>query len=512
MKRTYGEKVDWLILAIAISNVIIHLLVYDNLEYHRDELLYFSLGLHPDFGYATVPPLIGWLASLMKIFFGYSLFAVKLFPSLLGGAIVLLSVRLAKELGGSGYAQVITGIGVIIMPVSLRAFHLFQPVPLDMFFWTLLIYYFVRYINTDENKYLMFFGAVSGLALLNKYLVALLLLSMIIGLIATNNKRIFKKADLYKGAGIGLLIFLPNIFWQLAKGLPVINHMNALSANQLANVNRFDILTDQLLMSFVSSILLVLGFIQLIRSKKYRLFAITSIVVLAVLLMLRGKSYYSIGLFPLLVAAGSVALEKMVKMKLARIAIPGILLLLTLPILPFGIPIYGQKELVDYYKDLENDYGLLLGRTFEDGTVHSLPQDYADQLGWEELTVITKRAYDLIPDKNKGIIYCENYGQAGAIAVIGKKYDLPEPLCFQESFVYWLPEKFNPDIEYFIYINDELGDDIDELFKNVEIIGSVSNEHAREYGTTVYLCSYPNSSFNAFWKNIIENLTDDQMF
>lgn len=188
------------------------------------------------------------------------------------------------------------------------------------------------------------------------------------------------------------------------------------------------------------------------------------------------------------------------------------MVLLTLSILPFGMPVYSQQGLIDFYADLEKDFGILPGRTFEDGTVHSLPQDYADQLGWEELTQITAKAYEQNPDKEKAAIYCENYGQAGAIAIIGKKYNLPEPLCFHESFVYWVPEKFDPDIEHFIYINDELGDDINDFFEKVEIVGSISNEHAREFGTTVYLCSRPKSSFNLMWQEILQNLTDEQLF
>jgi hypothetical protein len=214
----------------------------------------------------------------------------------------------------------------------------------------------------------------------------------------------------------------------------------------------------------------------------------------------------------LLVAAGAVFVEKNITKKLARVLIPIVLIAISVSILPFGIPIYKQDKMVAYYKDLEDDFGLILGRRFEDGSIHSLPQDYADQLGWKELTAITASAYEQIPEKQKAIIYCENYGQAGAISVIGKQYKLPEPLCFHESFVYWIPDEFDPDIEYFIYINDELGDDIKELFQEIKIVGQISNSHAREFGTTVYLCSKPNRSFNEFWKNVVKGLSEEQMY
>jgi hypothetical protein len=143
---------------------------------------------------------------------------------------------------------------------------------------------------------------------------------------------------------------------------------------------------------------------------------------------------------------------------------------------------------------------------FEDNSIHSLPQDYADMLGWEELTSITDKAWQMVSDKKAAFIYCENYGQAGAITVIGKKYGLPEAICFSESFRYWIPERFYPDITSVVYINDEPGEDVLSFFRKITKIGSIENPDAREYGTSVYLCQDPVSSFNQFWTKRIKDL------
>ncbi len=500
------DKVSILIILIAIFNILIHLLVVNNLEYHRDELLYFSLGLHPDFGYATVPPVIGWIAALMQTIFGYSLFAVKLFPALLGGLLVWLSTRIAKELGGGSYAQILTAVAILIAPFSLRTFHLFQPVSIDLTLWTFILYNTIRYVNTKDNKYLIIVGALSGFALLNKYLVLLLLASLLVSFLITSHRDIFRKKSLYLAFGIAFLFFLPNLIWQIMHDFPVIDHMQALNERQLVNVDRIVFLFDQINMTFASSILLVLGLVFLLRTKSYRFLGYTVLFVVGILLFLQGKSYYTLGVLPLLIASGTVLVERYVQNKIIRWAIPFLMVLITIPITPFGLPIYGQNGMVSYFKDLEDDFGLLLGRRFEDGSIHSLPQDYADQLGWEELALLTNDAYEKIPEKDKSLIYCENYGQAGAIAVIGKKYNLPEPKSFNESFVYWSNHTFDPDIEYFIYINDELGEDVEALFQNIELVGQISNIHAREYGTRVYLCSNPKTSFNDFWSEVLERV------
>jgi hypothetical protein len=176
--------------------------------------------------------------------------------------------------------------------------------------------------------------------------------------------------------------------------------------------------------------------------------------------------------------------------------------------LPIGLPVFKPAGLVAYFKNLELKYGIVIGRRFEDGSIHSLPQDYADMIGWEELASITNKAYQMIGDKKASFIYCENYGQAGAVTIIGKKYGLPEAVCFNESFKYWIPTKFNPDITSLIYINGKLGKDVQMLFNKSTLIGKISDPDAREFGTSVYLCEDPKVSFNEFWTNRLKDLSD----
>jgi len=107
---------------LALANIAIHLYFSRNLEFHRDELLYFSLGRHPAAGYATVPPMIGWIALIMQKIFGYSIFAVRFFPALMGGVMVFLVSAIAKEMGGSGYSRILAAAGIILAIFGLRTF------------------------------------------------------------------------------------------------------------------------------------------------------------------------------------------------------------------------------------------------------------------------------------------------------------------------------------------------------------------------------------------------------
>ncbi len=107
MRLQKSSLTGFIILLLAIFSVVFHLIFYNTFEYHRDELLYFSLGTHPAAGYATTPPLIGWMAFVLIKVLGYSLFTVKLLPALASGGMVLLGAAMAKELGGKEYARIL---------------------------------------------------------------------------------------------------------------------------------------------------------------------------------------------------------------------------------------------------------------------------------------------------------------------------------------------------------------------------------------------------------------------
>jgi hypothetical protein len=507
--RVKIDNVSIIILILALFNVLLHIFTSFNLEYHRDELLYFSLGRHPDFGFATVPPLTGWMAWLAQTLFGNSLFAVRIFPALGSGLIVFIVAGIAKELGGSGYARILAAVGIIISIIGLRTFLMFQPVYLDLLFWTLTFYLIIKFINTGSGKYLILFGICAGFSLLNKYLIGLLFAIILVVIPFTPHRNVFRNKYLWYGVIAGFLIFLPNLIWQVVHHFPVFSHLAELERTQLVNVDRGAFLREQLIIPGFATFLTVAGVIYLLTGKKVRKFrflAFVALGVIIVLILLRGKNYYTQGIFPALMGAGAVLWEKLLRKTWLRLLFVAFLILLTIPIVPIGVPVFRQQKLVSYFETLRTKYGMDFVTRFEDNSIHSLPQDYADMLGWEELTSITARAWESIQDKKAAFIYAENYGQAGAITVIGKKYGLPEAVCFSESFRYWFPKTFNPDITSMVYINDVPGEDVKTLFRKITVVGSISNPDAREYGTTVYLCQDPVESFNKFWHLRIEEL------
>jgi hypothetical protein len=503
MIRFLPKKPDPLIIALALFYAGIHIAVAGNFEYHRDEMLYFTQGMHPAAGYSSVPPLTGLLAWVMQNLFGLSVYSVRLLPAVASGIMVMIVAAIARELGGSRYASVLSAIGFMITGFALRTYSAYMPVFLDVTFWTLILYILIRYVNTGNENFLLWFGITAGFSLLNKYMPGILFLSLLLVIPFTKYRDVFIKRKFWLGLAAGFLIFLPNLAWQVKMGFPVMEHLSELNRTQLTNVNRFTFLAEQVMMAAWGSMFFFAGFSFLLINKvarRFRFMGYVALMVIFLLMMARGKSYYTIGVFPFLIAAGAVEYDLWIKSVRVRIILAVLPVILSLPTLPMGLPVFKYEGMVKYFSILDKKYGITMGRRFEDNSIHSLPQDYADMIGWEELARVADSAWNMIEDKKAAFIYAENYGEASAVTLIGKKYGLPEAVSFNESFRYWFQAEFDPDITSVVYINyEEPGEDVRSLFRNVTRIGGITNPHSREYGTSVYLAQEPVQSFNSFW-------------
>jgi hypothetical protein len=497
-----AKHLQWLIFSLALFKIAFHLYFYDMLEPHRDELLYFSLGTHPASGYASVPPMIGILAFLLMKTIGFSAFAIKILPAILGGIMIWLTAKITEELGGNWFAQLLAALGIFIAPIFVRPFYLYQPVCFDIFFWTLIFYFVIRYLNTRQNNYLLYLGIAAGFAILNKHLVVLQLGSLFIAFLLSSERKVLVQKSFGFAILFCLIIASPNIIWQLSHGLSSVRHLGALNKHQLTHLNRINFLKEQLLMPGIFLLLTTGGLLALIftqKLSKYRVLGITMLFVTGILFAGKGKGYYTAGIFPLALAAGAVWWEGFLKQWYLRIPFASVLIAFSIVLLPIGIPIYKPEKLAIHFKNFSEKYGMDGMLRHEDGKIHSLPQDYADMIGWEELTRITNTAYQKVPDKRNVLLYCENYGQASAINILGKKYGLPEPVSFSDNYYYWAPRKIPASTDTFIYVNDELGEDVQKLFTDIQLVGQISDPLAREYGTSVYLCRNPRSNFSKFW-------------
>ena len=474
-----------IILLLAIVKFVLPFVLQSPVyELQRDEYLYYQQGQHFGLGYLENPPLLSWLG-LISFWMGGSVFWIKFWPSLFGSLTLIVTCLIAVEFGGKRFAQFVAGLA-IITGAFLRIHSLFQPNILDIFFWTLSIYFIVRFINTQASKYIFLLGLAFALGFLSKYSVVFLAVSLVLSLLLTKHRAIFAKKKAYIAILIAILIILPNVWWQYDHNWPLIHHMKELQETQLQFLSPVDFIKDQLLFLIPVVFVWISGLVWLFKNRQWRFLFFTYFLVIILLLLGRGKSYYSLGIYPMLLAAGAVTLEKWSASKQwLRYTMPVLIIVLSLPFIPLLLPVWKPDRLASFYKKYEiAKTGLL---KWEDQKDHELPQDFADMLGWKELTEKTKKFFYSNPFKSNSVIYCRNYGQAGALAYYGNDYYFSYRIISDNgSFLLWISDRL-----YFkdlIFIGSKMPDKDDEVFQHFEkvtIVDSVTNKFSRQYGDKI---------------------------
>lgn len=479
MKRT-----EWIIIGflLLLKLVLPFVLVNPAFELHRDEYLYYEQGHHLAFGYMENPPLIGWMAAISS-FFGGTFFWIKFWPVLFGALTLLVTIRMVKEFGGGIYAQAIASSG-IIFSAYLRTNFLFQPNFLDIFFWSLSAYYLLRYINTKASRYIFLLTLSLALSWYGKYSVLFFLIALILSLLLTYHRSIFLRKQFWIASFVGVVLIVPNILWQYFHNWPLIHHMKELQETQLQHLNKLDFLKEQLLMLFPVAFVWIGGMTWLLRNKKYRIVANCFLLIIFLLMIGSGKGYYALGAYPMMLAAGGVWAERVsVKRRWLRYAFVVLILALSLPFVPILLPMHNPETMAAFNKKygLEK-IGLL---KWEDGKTHSLQQDFADMLGWKELTTKAENFFNSLPDSSKAatLVYCRNYGLAGGTKYYAKSDDFRNKIISDNgSFLLWIPEQLS--FKNLILIGRAMPDKEDEVFQHfekTEVIDSCANPLSRQY-------------------------------
>ena len=310
-KFTHSEK--QIVGAFLALKLLVHFLTNTIYTFHRDEFLYLDEGNHLSWGYLEVPPLIPFLGKVVTSIFGDSVFSVRLLPALTGAIVLVLVARLVKELGGGKWALILACTAFLTSLAFLRTSTLFQPVGLDVLWWVLMALLTVLILKYNHRRDYYFLGLVIGLGWLTKYSIGFMVFALLAGVLLTPQRRQLSTKGLLIAAVVALCIALPNLYWQYAHNFPVVTHMRELASTQLVHVEPSGFLINQLLMHFSSALIWIPGVLWLLfaqQTKPYRYLGWTYILVVGIILFLHGKDYYTLGVYPVMMAGDARLLSR----------------------------------------------------------------------------------------------------------------------------------------------------------------------------------------------------------
>ena len=490
---------------LSLFKLILLIVFAGNYGIFRDEYYYIEISKRLAWGYVDVQPLSEVILSVSRALFGDSIFGIRVFSYLAGSVIVFISGLIARELNGSKFAQIFTAFLVIFSGVVLGTSSYFSMNSFDILLSALMFYFLIRLINTNNAKLWLVIGLLFGLGLQNKLTFLFLGFGLAVGLMLTQNRKHLKSKEIWIGAAIAFIIFLPNIIWQIVNNFPTLEFMRNASAYKNKPMSLIEFTLNSLLeLNPGYSLFVLTGIYFLFFNKQGKAYSIIGWIYVSVFLVFifnNGKPYYMGVLYPVILAAGVIGADYLIENYL-RPFVRTVLVILVIPsvfiVTPFAVPVLNVESFIKYSETLG-----IKPESGERSELGKLPQFYADRFGWEEMVQKVASAYNMLSkeERKEALIFGQNYGEAGAANFYRKKYNLPQAISSHNNFWIWgYPKDYKGDILIIIGSNYE---DNSEFFEDVQLVENHSNKYGMSYENVgIFICRKPKMPIKEFWEKI----------
>ena len=497
----------WVVVVLAVAKLIFHCIYNNRYGYFRVEFDYLACGDHLAWGYVDQPPLVPFLTHVSRSVLGESLRAIRFLPALWISLTVVLAGMIAREFGGRRYALLLTSVAVLVAPMYLSDGSMLTTNCLEPLLWMGCAYFAILAIKRNDPQQWLWFGVVAGLGMEEKYSIAVFGFAVVVGLLLTEQRRFLLSKWMWLGGLAAFVIFLPNLLWNIKYDFPFVQLMHNIRANGRDVVlSPWEYFSQQvLIMQPLAAPIWITGVGALLiwpRLKPFRALGWSYLVAFAVFAILTGKNYYLTPIYPMLLAAGGVAIEAAIERWRQGWLKPAyVILLLAMGawFAPLTVPILPIDRFIVYM----NKFPIKVPRSEHSHRRAVLPQHYADQFGWQEIVDEVNVAWQKIPQAERADcgIFAQDYGQAGAIDFLGRRYGLPPTLSGHQTYFLWGPRGYSGNC---LIVLDDRRSRLEELFSQVELVGtSVDNPYALERQIPVFVCRGRKfSSLSEIWPQL----------
>lgn len=501
-----APPVGWDVLfGLAAVKLALHAAVGSGYGFHQDEFYYLACGRRPAWGYVDQPPVVPLLGRMAESLFGAGLTSGELrwFSALAGAVTVLLGGLMARELRGGRFAQGLAALAVFSMPLVLAAGELFETVVFDQLAWALACWLTLRTLRTGRGQGWLLVGLAAGVGLEVKFTMGLFGLGLAVALLATRTgRRHLRTPWPWLGGALALVLTLPNLLWQHARGWPTAEFIHNNNAWNREGWTLTDFLLLQALYTGPALGLVALGAWWAAGSHRGSPGARAGLWIAgttaAALLLLRGKPYYLGPVYPVLAAAGSVAAAELIRRwsdarpeaSWVRWLRPGVVLALVSGALllgPVALPVVPLARLAG-------------------SRAMRLNPDLARHVGWPELVAqveVVVRGLSAA-EQSRTTILSVNYEEAAAIEHYAPALAARLPVVSPHNN-YWLWGPGEREPQTVVVVGAWKREWQEELFGRVERVativtpGGVTNEWT---GRGIFVCREPKKPLREAWPGL----------
>ena len=493
------------VLILALVKIAVHLYTGRRYGFFVDELYYMDCARHLAWGYVDQPPLVAGLAWFERASFGDSLLALRGLTILAGAVEILFTALIARELGGGRFAQFLSALCVLLAPGILGADHFFSMNSFEPLFWTGCAWLLICIVRTGSARLWIWFGVVAGLGLENKYSMGLFGFALLAGLLLSGRYRLLASRWFWAGCAIALLIFLPNLVWNIVHHFPFLELQQNIkrSGRDVALSPIRFLLQEQSAMLPLSLPIWLAGlwfFFFSAGGRAYRFLGWAWIITAAVIIVLSPRIYYLFPAFPIVFAGGAVLWEQLLRHR-RFVILKGewvtAMILMGAALAPIVIPILSPEDYIQYAKAIHQEQPRI-----ENHKLGPLPQLFADQFGWPEMAATVASVYQRLPVdvRPRTAIFAQSYGQAGAIDFYGPRLGLPAAISGHQSLYLWGPRGYTGDS--MIVLGDRR-ERLEEIFTSVRWMAKIYHPYAMPYNNVdVYYCQGLKEPLAEFWPQV----------
>lgn len=501
MQKTFAARLSSglaPLLLLALVRLLLHTLTNHQYGFHRDELALLDNARRLDWGYVAYPPLAPWIGRLALELFGPSLVGLRFFSALAQSAAMVLAGLMCRDLGGSPRAQIATALAAALAPISLIQGALFQYVSLDYLWWVLAAFFTLRLLKSEDRRWWLATGAAIGLGMMTKYTMAYLAAGLVGGALLTRARRDLAGPWPWAGAALALLIFLPNLLWQVGHDFISLEFLINIHARDVEIGRTSGFLPEQFIVAanlFTLPLWAAGLYFYFFKPEgaRYRLLGWMYLIPFLLFLFTQGRSYYLAPAYPMLLAAGAVVWERWSaslsprRERLSRGLLwaalaAGALVFapVMLPVAPVNSPLW----------DLSSQ-------------IHD---NFVEEIGWPELVETVAGIHASLPagEQARAGILTANYGEAGAVNLYGPRYGLPQAISGINS--YWLRGYGQPPPETLILVGFSART-AGELFAACAPAGRVTNRYGVEneetrFNPEIFVCREPRRPWPELWQSL----------
>jgi hypothetical protein len=480
------------LVGIAAIVGLVHVFTNGRYGFHRDELQVLSDARHLDWGFVPYPPLTPFVERVGLSIFGLSLVGLRLFSVIAQAFAVMVTGLMARELDGGGLAQATAALAIALSPLPLFEGTEFQYTTFDYLWWVLIAYFVIRLLKTENPKWWLAIGATLGIGFQTKYTMGFYFCGIIGGVLLTRARRYLGSPWFWGGMALGLMICLSNLVWQVKHGFISLHFLEHIHARDVRQGRADGFLGQQfwICTNLFAAPLWIAGLLGYLRDRRCRLLAWMYLIPLALFLVGKGRSYYLAGAYPMLMAMGAAMGERWVGSltKLLQRTVEVVFFTLLV-----GSGLYMSAIVVPWAPR-----GALMNFALKNNG------DLREEIGWDDLVRTVAGIRDSLPAEqreNVGVMV-RNYGEQGALEILGPAYHLPPPISGTNSA--WLRGYPVPPPSTLIVLGTSWKD-ADRMYTSCHLAGhngnalGIPNEESQDH-PDIFVCGGPRLPWPEFWK------------